>query len=114
MKHARKRESPVEPPEQGQPRFGSYIGLFYVVAIVGILSFTVWHDVHPGHVFDRLDLGMTPTEVAAILGAPRTESKSPARTVQTWHTPDGFIFEVEFRDGELASKERRRNERPSP
>jgi hypothetical protein len=88
-------------------RFGSYIGLFYVVAILAILSFAVFYDTGAGHVFDRLEPGMSPTQVAAILGAPRSETKSGSIVVQTWRISGGQTLEVEFQDGRLTAKSRR-------
>ena len=61
---------------KGQPRFGSYLGLFFVAAILGILSFALFHDSGIGHAFAGLKPGMTPTEVAAVLGVPRSETRS--------------------------------------
>ena len=37
---------------KGQPRFGSYLGLFFVAAILGILSFALLHDSGIGHAFE--------------------------------------------------------------
>ena len=62
------------------PRFGSYIGLFYVAAILAILGFAVFHDSGTGHAYDRLRPGMTPTEVAALLGVPGIETRSGTRS----------------------------------
>jgi hypothetical protein len=98
-------------PEPGQPRFGSYIGLVYTIAILGILSFAIFYDVRPGHAFDRLHEGMTPTEVAAILGVPRAETKQGTRIVQTWQVPDGSTLEVQFEGGKLAAKHKTRTSR---
>ena len=98
-----------------QPRFGSYIGLFFVVAILGILSFALLHDDSGiGHAFAGLKPGMTPTEVAAVLGVPRSETRSGPSLVQTWRMPDGVIFKVRFRDGKLIAKERRAEVSPAP
>jgi len=92
---------------KGQPRFGSYIGLFFVVGILGILSFAILHDDSGiGHAFTKLKPGMTPTEVAAVLGVPRSETKAGPSLVQTWRMPDGVVFEVRFQDGKLIAKER--------
>ncbi|MFO0889110.1 MAG: hypothetical protein U0790_08210 [Isosphaeraceae bacterium] len=88
------------------PRFGSYIGLFYVAAIVGVLSFAVLRDSGTGHAFDRLQTGMTPTEVAALLGTPQAATAEGPRTIQTWRIPDGQTFVVEFIDGKLVQKRR--------
>ena len=49
---------------------------------------------------------MTPTEVAALLGVPRSETKIGSKRVQVWRIPDGLTIEVEFQDGKLLSKER--------
>ena len=49
---------------------------------------------------------MTPTEVAAILGSPRSETKSGTHLVQTWHIADGSTFEVRFEQGKLTAKQR--------
>jgi len=99
----------------GQPRFGSYIGLFFVVGILGILSFAILHDDSGiGHAFTKLKPGMTPTEVAAVLGVPRSEAKSGPSLVQTWRMPDGVIFKVMFRDGKLIAKERGAEVSPVP
>lgn len=94
---------PGSPPKQA-PRFGSYIGLFYVAAILGILSFAVLRDTGTTHAFDRLRAGMTPTEVAALLGVPRSETNEGSKVVQAWRIPDGQTFEVEFQDGKLIQK----------
>jgi hypothetical protein len=99
-----------EASEAMSPRFGSYVGLVYIVAILCILSFAVFYDVRPGHAYDRLREGMTPTEVAAILGVPRSETRSATLIVQTWPEPDGHIIEIEFHAGKLATK--RRNKAP--
>jgi len=99
---------------KGQPRFGSYLGLFFVAAILGILSFALLHDSGIGHAFAGLKPGMTPTEVAAVLGVPRSETRTGPRLVQTWRMPDGFIIEVRFRDGKLITKERRAEVSPAP
>jgi len=100
---------------KGQPRFGSYIGLFFVVGILGILSFALLHDDSGiGHAFTGLKPGMTPTEVAAVLGVPRSETRSGPSLVQTWRMPDGIIFKVRFQDGKLIAKERRAEVSPAP
>ena len=92
---------------KGQPRFGSYLGLFFVAAILGILSFALLHDSGIGHAFTGLKPGMTPTEVAAVLGVPRSETRTGPSLVQTWRMHDGIIFKVRFQDGKLVAKERR-------
>lgn len=94
------------PTGQRNPRFGSYTGLLYVAAIVGVLSWAVFRDTGTTHAFDRLQPGMTPTQVAALLGVPRSETTEGARTVQTWKIPDGQTFVVEFREGRLVQKHR--------
>ncbi len=100
---------------KGQPRFGSYIGLFFVVGILGILSFAILHDDSGiGHAFTGLKPGMTPTEVAAVLGVPRSETRTGPSLVQTWRMPDGIIFKVRFQDGKLIAKERRAEVSPEP
>jgi len=99
---------------KGQPRFGSYLGLFFVAAILGILSFALLHDSGIGHAFDKLEPGMTPTEVAAVLGVPRSETRTGPSLVQTWRMPDGIIFKVRFQDGKLIAKERRAKVSPAP
>ncbi|HWT83623.1 MAG TPA: hypothetical protein VN648_33060 [Candidatus Methylomirabilis sp.] len=99
---------------KGQPRFGSYLGLFFVAAILGILSFALLHDSGIGHAFDGLKPGMTPTEVAAVLGVPRSETRTGPRLVQTWRMPAGFIIEVRFQAGKLIAKERRAEVSPAP
>ena len=99
-------ESRAEASEKRPPRFGSYIGLFYVAVILGILCFAVFHDTGTGHAYDQLKPGMTPTEVAALLGVPRSETRSETRVVQVWRIPDGFTIDVEFQDGKLLSKKR--------
>jgi hypothetical protein len=100
---------------KGQPRFGSYIGLFFVIGILGILSFAILHDDSGiGHAFTKLKPGMTPTEVAAVLGVPRSETKTEPRLVQTWRMPDGVTFAVRFQDGKLIAKERRAKVSPAP
>lgn len=104
----------AETAGKGQPRFGSYLGLFFVAAILGILSFALLHDSGIGHAFTGLEPGMTPTEVAAVLGVPRSETRSGPRLVQTWRMPDGIIFKVRFQDGRLIAKERRAEVSPAP
>jgi hypothetical protein len=91
---------------KGRPRFGSYLGLFFVAAILGILSFALLHDSGIGHAFAGLKPGMTATEVAAVLGVPRSETRTGPRLVQTWRMPDGFMIEVRFQDGKLIAKGR--------
>ncbi len=103
----------AETAGKGQPRFGSYLGLFFVAAILGILSFALFHDSGIGHAFDGLKPGMTPTEVAAVLGVPRSETRSGPSLVQIWRMPDGVIFKVRFRDGKLIAKERRAEVSPA-
>ena len=101
--------------EKGQPRFGSYIGLIFVGGILGILSFAILHDDSGiGHAFTGLKPGMTPTEVAAVLGDPRTEKSTGPSLVQTWRMPDGVIFKVMFRDGKLTAKELAAEVSPAP
>ena len=100
---------------KGQPRFGSYIGLFFVFAILGILSFALLHyDSGIGHAYAGLKPGMTPTEVAAVLGVPRSETRTGPSLVQTWRMPDGIIFKVRFQYGKLIAKERRAEVSPAP
>ena len=104
-----------EPAGIGQPRFGSYVGLLFVVAILGILSFALIHDdAGIGYAFTKLKPGMSPTEVAAVLGVPHSETKSGARLIQTWKMPDGPIVEVTFEDGKLITKDRRNRIRSAP
>jgi hypothetical protein len=96
------------PPQRTPaPRFGSYLGLVYVIAILSILGFALFYDVGTGQPFDRLQTGMTPTDVAAILGVPRTETKSGTELVQSWQSPDGSTFELKFQGGKLTTTERR-------
>lgn len=88
------------------PRFGSYTGLLYVAVIGGVLCWALLRDPGTTHAFDRLEPGMTPTQVAALLGVPRSETTEGARTVQTWKIPDGQTFVVEYREGRLVQKRR--------
>ncbi len=88
------------------PRFGSYLGLFFIVGILGALSLALIRNPGTGHAFAGLKPGMTPTEVAAVLGVPRSETKSGSQFVQTWRMPDGVAYEVRFQDGKLIAKER--------
>jgi len=105
----------AETAGKGQPRFGSYIGLVFVVGILGILSFAILHDDSGiGHAFTKLKPGMTPTEVAAVLGVPRSETKTGPSLIQTWRMPDGIIFKVRFQDGKLIAKERGAEVSPAP
>jgi len=98
-----------------QPRFGSYIGLIFVIGILGILSFAILHDDSGiGHAFTKLKPGMTPTEVAAVLGVPRSETKSGPSLTQTWRMPDGVTFQVSFQDGKLIATERGAEVSPEP
>jgi hypothetical protein len=100
---------------KGQPRFGSYIGLIFVVGILGILSFAILHDDSGiGHAFTKLRPGMTPTEVAAVLGVPRSETKTGPNLIQTWRMPDGVTFRVSFQDGKLITTERGAEGSPAP
>ncbi len=105
----------ADPARKGQPRFGSYIGLIFVVGILGILSFAILRDdAGIGHAFTRLKPGMTPTEVAAVLGVPRSEARSGPSLVQTWRMPDGVTFKVRFQDGKLIAAERGAEGSPAP
>lgn len=99
-------DAPADDADRHQPRFGSYIGLFYVAAILGILSFAVLFDAGAGRPFEQLRPGMTPTEVAAILGTARSETRSGTHLIQSWHFADGSAFEVRFESGKLTSKRR--------
>jgi hypothetical protein len=90
--------------EKPQPPFGSYIGLFFAMAMVSILSFAFIYETGSGHVLDRVKPGMNPTEVAAILGVPRSENRLGDRLVQDWRFPDGSSVEIVFQDGKLVSK----------
>ncbi len=107
MESAPDRPEAIEGTDSRQPRFGSYIGLAFIVAMIGILGFEVFHDPGVTHAFDELKPGMTATEVAALLGVPRTETRAGAHTVQTWEIPDGHTIVVEFQDGKLTTKERK-------
>ena len=73
----------VDTDTQGQAaakrHFGSYLGLFYVAAILGVLGFAVLHDTGTSHAYERLRPGMTPTEVAALLGVPRSDQIGGSR-----------------------------------
>ena len=66
----------VDPETHGQasakrpPRFGSYLGLFYVAAILGVMGFAVLHETGTGHAYDRLKPGMSPTKSRPSLGFP--------------------------------------------
>jgi len=105
----------ADPAGKGQPRFGSYIGLIFVVGILGILSFAILHDDSGiGHAFTKLKPGMTPTEVAAVLGVPRSEAKTGPSLVQAWRMPDGVTFKVRFQDGKLIATERGAEGSPAP
>lgn len=101
------RDQEHEVPEDRQPRFGSYLGLCFILAMLGILAFELIHDPGVTHAYNALRPGMTATEVAALLGSPRSETKDGARVVQTWRIPDGHTIVVAFRDGKLTSKERK-------
>jgi len=115
MMSTRDQDTKPDPAGQGQPRFGSYIGLVFVVAILGILSFALFHDDSGiGHAFSKLKPGMTPTEVAAVLGVPRSETRSGPHLIQTWKMPDGPIFEVTFEDGKLITKDCRNRIKSPP
>jgi hypothetical protein len=114
MQHDQNREQAIQGFEKAQPRFGSYIGLAFILAMIGILSFAVFHDSGVTQAFNELKPGMTTTQVAALLGVPRTEAKSGARTVQTWEIPDGHTIVVEFQDGKLKMKDRKAREAPRP
>ncbi len=99
---------------QGAPRFGSYIGLFFVAVILGILFFALLHDPGTNHAFDGLRPGMSSTEVAAVLGVAQAENKEGTLLVQTWRIPDGTLFEVRFQDGKLVAKQRKAAGRATP
>ncbi len=98
--------SPTETEMDGKslPRFGSYIGVVFVIGILGALSLALIRDPGTGHAFAKLEPGMTPTQVAAALGVPQAETKSGSQTVQCWRLPDGTVFEVTFQDGKLVEK----------
>jgi hypothetical protein len=93
--------------EKPPPPFGSYIGLFFAIAMLGILGFSFFYETGAGHVLNRVKLGMNPTEVAAILGVPRSQNRVGSRMVQDWHFPDGSSVEIVFQDGKLVSKSQR-------
>ncbi|QEH32464.1 hypothetical protein OJF2_09350 [Aquisphaera giovannonii] len=98
-------------PGAGEPsgnklRFGSYTGLLYMAAMLGVLAFSLLRETGETFAFERLKPGMTPTQVAAEIGSPKAEAKDGERLVQTWKIPDGQVFTVEYRDGKLVSKER--------
>ena len=96
----------IETAGKGQPRFGSYIGLIFVIGILGILSFAILRDdAGIGHAFTKLKPGMTPTEVAAVLGVPHSWTKTGPSLVQIWRIPDSVTFEVRFQEGKLITKE---------
>lgn len=107
MEPARDQEQVIEEAERTQPRFGSYLGLFFITAMIGILCFELSHDSGVTQAYKDLQPGMTTTEVAATLGTPRSETKSGDITVQTWQIPDGHTIVVEFQDGKLLTKERK-------
>ncbi len=95
---------PADARSERRGSVGSPIGWMFVAAILCILAFAIFFDVRPGHAVDRLRPGMTPTEVAAILGAARSESRSGRRLVQRWLLPQVGGLEVEYEDGRLVSK----------
>ena len=107
MQRDQNRYETIEASDGQQPRFGSYIGLCFIVAMIGILGFEVFHDSGVTQAFNELKPGMTTTEVAALLGVPRSETKAGALTVETWEIPDGHTIVIEFQDGKLTSRERR-------
>ncbi len=86
------------------PPFGSYSGLFFAIAMLGILGFSFFYETGAGHVLNRVKPGMNPTEVAAILGVPRSENRVGDRLVQEWHFPNGSNVEIVFQGGKLISK----------
>ncbi|WP_165220053.1 outer membrane protein assembly factor BamE [Aquisphaera insulae] len=88
-------------------RFGSYTGLLYVGAMLGVLAYSLLRETGETFAFERLKPGMTPTQVAAEIGSPKAEAKDGERLVQTWKIPDGQVFTVEFQDGKLVTKERK-------
>ena len=114
MEFSRDREQAIEEAEKTQPRFGSYIGLFFILAMIGILCFELSHDSGVKQAFNELKPGMSPTQVAAMLGVPRSETKSGAQTVQRWEIADGYTIVVEFQDGKLTRKERKARNDPRP
>jgi hypothetical protein len=95
---------PAASARRTAPRFGSFLGLFYVAVIVGVLSWALSRDTGTTHAFESLKPGMTPTEVAALLGVPRAQTTEGSRVVQTWKIPDGQTFVVVYRDGKLVEK----------
>ena len=107
MECARDGQQAIDEFDKTQPRFGSYIGLFFILAMIGILCFELSHDSGVKQAFNELKPGMSPTQVAAMLGVPRSETKSGAQTVQRWEIADGYTIVVEFQDGKLTAKERK-------
>ena len=101
------RDAEIQKSDGRQPRFGSYIGLFFILAMIGILCFELLKDPGVAHAYNALKPGMTTTQVAAVLGVPRSETKSGSQTVQTWQIPDGHTIVIEFQDGKLTAKERK-------
>jgi hypothetical protein len=95
-------------------RFGSYTGLLYVAAMLGVLSYSLLRETGETYAFGRLKPGMTPTEVAAEIGSPKAETREGDRLVQTWKIPDGQTFVVEFLDGKLVRKDKKSESSPRP
>ena len=114
MASAQDQVHATEEAEKSQPRFGSYIGLFFIVAMIGILCFELFHDSGVAQAFNELKPGMSTTQVAALLGSPRSETKSGAQTVERWEIADGHSIMVEFQDGKLTKKERKVREDRRP
>jgi hypothetical protein len=107
MECAQDGQQAIDQPDTTQPRFGSYIGLFFILAMIGILCFELSRDSGVTQAFNELKPGMSTTQVAANLGVPLTETKSGSRTVQKWEIADGYTIVVEFQDGKLTTKDRK-------
>jgi hypothetical protein len=107
MEYTEERREVIGESAGRQPRFGSYIGVFFILAMIGILCFELLKDPGVAHAYNALKPGMTTTQVAAVLGVPRSETKSGSQTVQTWQIPDGHTIVIEFQDGKLTAKERK-------
>jgi hypothetical protein len=105
MENGQERTEAMEESDSRQPRFGSYIGLAFILCMIGILAFEVFHASGVTQAYNELTPGMSTTAVAALLGVPRSETKSGSLTVQTWEIPDGHTIVVVFQDGKLTSRE---------
>ena len=87
MECAQDGQQAIDQSDKTQPRFGSYIGLFFILAMIDILCFELSHDSGVKQAFNDLKPGMSPTQVAANLGVPRSGRSQERRRFNDGKSP---------------------------